>query len=80
MLELGPERRVRTAQAGVRAREPWLFAWLTYLELGSAAPQQLEAAETSWEAGYSAPDFTLVLFNGPAWVGLRNTPYLCYSG
>lgn len=45
---------------------------LTDLELGSASPQQLRAAETSWEAGCSAPDFTLVLFNGPARVGLRN--------
>lgn len=24
----------------------------------------LKAAATSWEAGHSAPDFTLVLFNG----------------
>lgn len=52
---------------------------LTQLELGSS-PRRFKAAETSWEAGRSALDFTLVLFNGPAQIKLHNTPYLCYSG
>ncbi|TKS90559.1 hypothetical protein D9C73_024692 [Collichthys lucidus] len=34
----------------------------------------------SWEAGRSALDFTLVLFNGAVQIKLRNTLYLCYSG
>lgn len=53
---------------------------LTQLELGSASPRRFKAADTSWDAGRSALDFTLVLFNGPAQIKLHNTPYLCYSG
>lgn len=36
--------------------------------------------ETSWDAGHSALDFTLVLFIGAAQIMLHNTLHLRYSG
>lgn len=38
----------------------------TRSQLGSASPRRFDAAETSWPAGRSALDFTLVPFNDPA--------------
>lgn len=57
----------------------YLHAWHIW-SLAQHPPQHFRAAETSWEVGHSALDFTLVLFNGPAQIRLHNTPYLCYNG